>query len=534
MSHRRRDAFAIAISVVAIAIGSLAVLAQRIEPGLDLQRQPDGTVLVTAVWPGGQASRNGVKVGMYVEYIGDALEDGSFPEGAGPPQGELDPAPAGQYFLGGPTFGDIRAQLVGDDPSIQLSNAGGDIAWVAIALLLACWIRLRPALVPAADPELVRRLILPAAATLVVPVALGPAYLAGTQLGLWSLVVVPALGAWPLVDAASTLTTRRPRRIATILLLAAATSWLAGLTIWSTFASLGPILGLATIFVAVLIPVSAAILAPDPPNATDFEGRLHGAIRAFDLLLVLGAAVSGIVALGLSNAAPGDWANVAMVWLVFIGFRLVVVPFIATARRARSTRDATLDAVEAERVRISGEIHDDVIQDLTMLVRRLDATSDHESATIAREAAGRLRAITGDARLPILDDLGVAAALDWLVQRMRATDGGGLSLTTAESARPPRPIEVAMFRVAQEAVANALRHGAAPVSVHYRSSSDTASLEIVDSGPGIQPDAEAIADGAGRLGIAGMRRRSVAIGASLRIDRPTTGGTRVRLDWAAA
>ncbi len=534
MNATIRDTTAIAISVVAIAIGSLAVLAQRIEPGLDLQRQPDGTVIVSAVWPGGQAYRNGVTVGMHVLYIGDPLEDGSFPEDAGPPQGELDPAPAGPYYLGGPTLDDIRAQVFGDYPSIQLSNAGGDIAWGTIALLLAGWIRLRPTLVPAADPRLVRRLILPAAATLVVPIALGPAYLAGTHIGLWSLVVVPALGALPLVDAASTLTARRPRRIATVLLLAAATSWLAGLTVWATFASLGPILGLLTIFAAVLITISAAILAPEPPSAIDFEGRLRGAIRTYDLMLVMGATVAGIVALGLGAAAPGDWANVAMVWLVFVGFRLVVVPFIVTARRARSTRDAALDAVEAERVRISGEIHDDVIQELTMLVRRLDATEDHESAGIARDAAGRLREITGDARLPVLDDLGVAAALDWLVQRMSAVDSGQLSLTTEEAARPPRTVEVAVFRVAQEAVANALRHGAAPVSVSYRAAADRVALEIVDAGPGIPDHAEEIADGAGRLGIAGMRRRAAAIGATLLIERPDTGGTRVVLEWGAA
>ncbi len=534
MNSRIRDTAAIAVSIVAIAIGSHAVLNGRIEPGLDLQRQPDGSVLVTAVWPGGQAYRNGVTVGMHVLYIGDPLEDGSFPEGAGPPQGELDPAPTGWYYLGGPTLGDVQAQVVGEDRPFQLTRAGGNIAWALIALLLACWVRLRPTLVPAAEPNLIRRLILPAVATLVVPIALGPAYLAGTQVGLWALVVVPALGAVPLVDAASTLTTRRPRRIAMVVLLAAATSWLAGLTIWSTFAALGPILGLMTIFVAILIPISAAILAPDPPNATDFEGRLRGAIRAFDLLLVLGAAVSAIVALGLSHVSPGDWANVAMVWLVFVGFRLVVVPFIVTARRARSTRDAALDAVEAERVRISGEIHDDVIQELTMLVRRLDATQDHESAVIARDAAGRLREITGDARLPVLDDLGVAAALDWLVQRMSAVDSGQLTLTTDETARPPRSVEVAVFRVAQEAVANALRHGAAPVSVSYRATADRAALEIIDAGPGIDDRAEEIADGAGRLGIVGMRRRAAAIGATLRIDRPDAGGTRVLLEWGLA
>jgi signal transduction histidine kinase len=117
---------------------------------------------------------------------------------------------------------------------------------------------------------------------------------------------------------------------------------------------------------------------------------------------------------------------------------------------------------------------------------------------------------------------------------MSAIEGGGLSLTADEAARPPRSVEVAVFRVAQEAVANALRHGVAPVAVRYRAAADRATLEVVDAGPGIAERAEEIADGAGRLGIAGMRRRAAAIDASLRIDRPAEGGTRVRLDWGAA
>jgi signal transduction histidine kinase len=95
-------------------------------------------------------------------------------------------------------------------------------------------------------------------------------------------------------------------------------------------------------------------------------------------------------------------------------------------------------------------------------------------------------------------------------------------------------VEVAVFRVAQEAVANALRHGAAPVSVTYRATAVRATLEVVDGGPGIPDQAEEIADGAGRLGIAGMRRRAAAIGATLRIHRPEGGGTRVLLEWGPA
>jgi signal transduction histidine kinase len=544
MNTNVRDTIAIVVTIGAIAVGGLAALHGRVEPGLDLERQQDGRVVVSRVWPGGTAYRAGIEAGMVVEYITDesgnvdetlrqADEQGR-PLNGSPPQDPIDPAPDGTYWMGAtsPGYGIVASLSQRDDG--RLSQAGGEVGWAVVILLLGVWLRVRPTLVPAGDPDLVRRVAVPAAAALAVPVALVPAYLAGMQIGLWSLIVLPALGSWPLVDATATLSTRRTQGIAIVMLLAWAAWWLAGITVRGSFGNLALILGPVAILAAVLVTVSAAILAPDPPLETDFEGRLRGGIRTFDLLLVLGGTVAGIVALGLSTAAPGDWANVAKIWLVFVALRLVVVPFIASARRARASRDSALDAVEAERVRISGEIHDDVIQELTMLVRRLDASADHESATIARDAAGRLREITGDARLPVLDDLGVAAALDWLIQRMSVVDHGQLSLVAEEAARPPRSVEVAVFRVAQEAVANALRHGAAPVSVTYRSTADRATLEVVDGGPGIPDQAEEIADGAGRLGIAGMRRRAAAIDATLHIHRPEEGGTRVLLEWGPA
>ncbi len=544
MNSNLRDTIAVVVTIAAIAVGGLAALHGRVEPGLDLQRQQDSRVVVSRVWPGGTAFRAGIEAGMVVEYITDesgrtddtlrqADEQGR-PLNASPPQDPIDPAPDGTYWFAAASPQDRIVASLSERDDGRLSQAGGEAGWAVVILLLGIWLRVRPTLVPAGDPDLVRRVAIPAAAALAVPVALVPAYLAGMQIGLWSLVVLPALGTWPLVDATARLSTRRSQGIAIVLLLAGAALWLAGITLRGRFGDLALILGPLAIFAAVLVTASAAILAPDPPLETDFEGRLRGGIRTFDLLLVLGATVAGIVALGLSTAAPGDWANVAKIWLVFVALRLVVVPFIASARRARASRDSALDAVEAERARISGEIHDDVIQELTMLVRRLDASADHESAVIARDAAGRLREITGDARLPVLDDLGVAAALDWLVQRMSVVDSGQLSLEAEETARPPRSVEVAVFRVAQEAVANALRHGAAPVSVTYRATAERATLEIVDGGPGIPDQAEEIADGAGRLGIAGMRRRAAAIDATLRIYRPEQGGTRVLLEWGPA
>lgn len=531
-----RDVAAITFTVAAIAIGGSAVVAGRIEPGLDLQRQADGSVVVSGVWPGGQAYRNGVGVGMPVIYIGDANEEGGgLPAGAAPPTGPLDPAPLGTYWFTVGREHEVVSRVVSDPRDGRLINAASMIMWATFIMLVGGLLRVRPTLVPAGDPGLVRGLALPTAAALAVSIALVPAYLAGTQLGLWSLVLLPALSAWPLVSVTSTMTVwRRAHWVGLALLFVAELSWLAALFAGQPFTSLGPNLGPIAAFGAVFVTISSAIVAPESSLVLDRDGGLHRRIRLFDLMLALGAVLSGIVALALSTSSPGDWANVAMVWLIAVALRIVVVPFIVSARRARSSRDLTLDAVEAERVRISGEIHDDVIQELTMLVRRLDAAADHQSAAIAREAAGRLREITGDARLPVLDDLGVAAALEWLVQRMSAVDSGTLSLSTDETARPPRAVEVAVFRVAQEAIANALRHGGAPVSVHYRSAGDAASLEIVDAGPGIPARAEEIADGAGRLGIVGMRRRAAAIGATLQIDRPDAGGTRVALQWASA
>ena len=72
------------------------------------------------------------------------------------------------------------------------------------------------------------------------------------------------------------------------------------------------------------------------------------------------------------------------------------------------------------------------------------------------------------------------------------------------------------------------------MSVTYRATAERATLEVVDGGAGIPDRAEEIADGAGRLGIAGMRRRAAAINATLRIHRPEQGGTRVLLEWGSA
>ena len=163
--------------------------------------------------------------------------------------------------------------------------------------------------------------------------------------------------------------------------------------------------------------------------------------------------------------------------------RFTVRPLARLATRATLQRDLVVAATEAERARLAADIHDDALQELTLLVRRLEASGDTEGAEIGRTVADRLRAICGDLRLPILDDLGVGPALDWLVLRIERLAGGEVRLERADDARHSPDVELAIFRVAQEALANAVKHGKPPIVVRYRSTPGGISLAIDDAGP---------------------------------------------------
>ncbi len=187
--------------------------------------------------------------------------------------------------------------------------------------------------------------------------------------------------------------------------------------------------------------------------------------------------------------------------------------------------------MDGERPQIAADIHDDALQELTMLGWRLDASGDKQAAASAREVADRLRAILGDLRLPILDDLGTGPALDgWLNASM--VGRGEVRLERSEPFRPPPAVEFAFFRVAQEALSNAVRHGRPPIVVRYWTSPSGASLSIDDAGPGINAT-EAASAGAGHFGLLNMRQRAEQIGALLDIRRWPTGGTRVTMEWRA-
>ncbi|HLA15924.1 MAG TPA: ATP-binding protein [Candidatus Limnocylindrales bacterium] len=168
-----------------------------------------------------------------------------------------------------------------------------------------------------------------------------------------------------------------------------------------------------------------------------------------------------------------------------------------------------------------------------LLVRQLEARGDAEGAEAGRRIAERVRTLTGELRLPILDDLGVGPALEWLVSRMERMAGGEVRLERGDGSRLPADIELAFFRVAQEALSNAVKHGRPPILVRFRSVPSGATLTIDDAGPGIPPDAAEGAPAAGHFGLLGMQQRAEQIGALLDVRRWPTGGTHVAMEWRA-
>ncbi|MDQ6793775.1 MAG: hypothetical protein M3067_02910 [Chloroflexota bacterium] len=284
------------------------------------------------------------------------------------------------------------------------------------------------------------------------------------------------------------------------------------------------------------IPLLPGLAAAGPLNVRSLNvGPVQGGVPPSSGRLLQSAefAIAGATPMFAAGTDTQPYLFPLGLWLVaiFAAGRFTIRPLARLATRAQLQRDLVVAATEAERARVAADIHDDALQELTLLVHRLDAAGDAEGADIARTVSDRLRAICGDLRLPILDDLGVGPALDWLVRRIERLAGGEVRLERADGTRPPPDVELAIFRVAQEALANAVKHGRPPIVVRYRSTEHGVSLSIDDAGPGIAEDAGSIAERDGRFGLLNMEQRAQGIGAILDVRSWPSGGTHVALEW---
>jgi two-component system sensor histidine kinase UhpB len=202
----------------------------------------------------------------------------------------------------------------------------------------------------------------------------------------------------------------------------------------------------------------------------------------------------------------------------------------------RAGARAALLAQERERLRIARALHDEAGQTLTAVALEIErAASDGTEADRARMAAiaeqlhdtlDEIRRISRELRPEALDDLGLVNALIALSSRIARQ--GSVRVDRDLAARLPElseEVELVVYRVAQEALTNVLRHsGASRCLLRLGSEGDELALEVVDDGVGMPSTI-----GAETIGIEGMRERALLAGGALSIGPVPDGGTAVLL-----
>jgi two-component system sensor histidine kinase UhpB len=211
--------------------------------------------------------------------------------------------------------------------------------------------------------------------------------------------------------------------------------------------------------------------------------------------------------------------------------------------RAEQLSSAILRAQEEERARISRDLHDQTAQTLTSLLLRLSALEGAGDPAV-RAATPELLALTTAAledvrrmalelRPALLDDLGLAPALAEMAEQYRRRLGVPVTFHAERlGARLAPEAELALYRIAQEALANAARHaGARAIRVELAPRDGHARLVVEDDGQGFDPDAVRARRERG-LGLYGMQERAALVGGSLHLESQPGGGTRVCADVA--
>jgi len=208
------------------------------------------------------------------------------------------------------------------------------------------------------------------------------------------------------------------------------------------------------------------------------------------------------------------------------------------ARQLQALYQEAVASSEQERNRLARELHDGVLQDLCAIARDLKALDRHSSVAArqvaaltgyADEAVSALRAICHDLRPPFLSH-NLPLALQVLVERLSAQSAAHISLkTTVETLVLSEETTIALYRIAQEALTNAIRHAdAAEILVRLTQHPQMLRLTISDDGRGLPSQRQAIeAVAQGHYGLVGMRERAKMIGATLELHSAPDYGTAV-------
>jgi two-component system sensor histidine kinase UhpB len=204
---------------------------------------------------------------------------------------------------------------------------------------------------------------------------------------------------------------------------------------------------------------------------------------------------------------------------------------------------AITSAQEEERLRLARELHDDTIQSIIALKQRVqlaqksvkDQTSRRtlgELETLSEQTIENLRRMTRALRPIYLEDLGLVTALEMLARETSQNNAMNIEFQkSGEEQRLSREVELALYRIAQEALNNLVRHSQARhAELHISFGEKEIELEVSDDGIGFDmPKSPTDFAPEGHFGLVGIRERADLIGARLEVESAPGNGTKLKV-----
>lgn len=223
---------------------------------------------------------------------------------------------------------------------------------------------------------------------------------------------------------------------------------------------------------------------------------------------------------------------------------------IEMSRKVQSAQEGLRDyigaitsAQEEERHRLARELHDDTIQAVIALKQRVQLVNKSvkdksarqslsELETLSEQTIENLRRLTRALRPIYLEDLGLVTALEMLTREI--SGGNSLSVNfqrTGQERRLSSEVELVLYRIAQEALNNIIRHAKATNALlHITYIDEKVQLEVSDDGIGFQiPNSPTDFAPSGHFGLLGMHERAELIGARLEIESALGEGTSLKV-----
>lgn len=281
--------------------------------------------------------------------------------------------------------------------------------------------------------------------------------------------------------------------------------------------------GLVEVYTGVVTPEGERLLFEVYYSSDRVQARSQEILNAFRPVTL------GGVLLLLGLATPLIW---------------VLTRRLQAAGRARERLlRSAVDASDAERRRIARDLHDGVVQDLAGLSFAMAATSQHvrDDTTLTadlgrmggslRSSLRNLRSLMVEIYPPDLHTDGLASALDDLVAPA-AAHGVTASVQVRDLDRVADDVVAVLWRVAQEAVRNSLRHAScSTLSVRVEGHGDVVVLEVTDDGCGFDTEQRRAGD---HFGLRGLQDLIKEVGGHLHVRSSPGAGTTVRLEVARA